>query len=142
MSDEILYAEDNPADAELALRTLRKCTSCNVVWVQDGVQAVDFVFRRGEYADRSPSNPRLILLDLKMPRMDGIDVLRMLKEDEQSRSIPVVIMTSSHEESDLVRSYQLGVNSYVVKPMDLKSFQSAVEEVGVYWLVRNQISAE
>ena len=136
---EILYAEDNPADAELTLRTLKaKHIANNIVWVKDGVEALDFLHCREAYAGRTNGMPKLILLDLKMPRMDGIDVLRELKSDERMKTIPVVIMTSSHEENDLVRSYQLGVNSYVVKPMDFDKFADMVEEIGLYWMISNK----
>ncbi len=136
---EILYAEDNPADAELTLRTLKaKHIANNIVWVKDGAEALDFLHCREAYAGRTNGMPKLILLDLKMPRMDGIDVLRELKSDERMKTIPVVIMTSSHEENDLVRSYQLGVNSYVVKPMDFDKFADMVEEIGLYWMISNK----
>ncbi len=136
---EILYAEDNPADAELTLRTLKaKHIANNIVWVKDGAEALDFLHCREAYAGRTNGMPKLILLDLKMPRMDGIDVLKALKSDERMKTIPVVIMTSSHEENDLVRSYQLGVNSYVVKPMDFDKFADMVEEIGLYWMISNK----
>ena len=136
---EILYAEDNPADAELTLRTLKaKHIANNIVWVKDGAEALDFLHCREAYAGRTNGMPKLILLDLKMPRLDGIDVLKELKSDERMKTIPVVIMTSSHEENDLVRSYQLGVNSYVVKPMDFDKFADMVEEIGLYWMISNK----
>lgn len=139
---EILYAEDNPADAELTLRTLKaKHIANNIVWVKDGAEALDFLHCREAYAGRTNGMPKLILLDLKMPRMDGIDVLKALKSDERMKTIPVVIMTSSHEENDLVRSYQLGVNSYVVKPMDFDKFADMVEEIGLYWMISNKTPA-
>jgi two-component system, response regulator len=136
---EILYAEDNPADAELTLRTLKaKHIANNVVWVKDGAEALDFLYRRGSYTVRAESAPKLILLDIKMPKVDGIEVLKELKSNEHLKTIPVVIMTSSEEEADLIDSYQLGVNSYVVKPMDFDKFAEMVEEVGLYWLVSNK----
>ena len=138
---EILYAEDNPADAELTLRTLKQKRIANhIVWVKDGAELLDFVFTRGDYANRGNGMPRMILLDLKMPRVDGIDALKELKSDERTRRIPVVMMTSSHEEVDLIRSYELGVNSYVVKPMDFDKFADSVTEVGLYWMVSNRTS--
>lgn len=136
---EILYAEDNPADAELTLRTLKaKHIANNIVWVKDGAEVLDFLYCRGSYAGRTNGMPKLILLDLKMPRMDGIDVLKALKSDEHMKTIPVVIMTSSSEETDLVRSYQFGVNSFVVKPMDFDKFSDMVEEIGLYWMISNK----
>ncbi len=136
---EILYAEDNPSDAELTLYTLKtRNIANNIVWVRDGVEVLEFVKYRGRYANRSEGMPKMILLDLKMPKMDGIDVLRALKADEATRGIPVVIMTSSHEESDLVRSYKLGVNSYIVKPVDFDNFAKMVTEVGLYWMLSNK----
>ena len=136
---EILYAEDNPADAELTLRTLKaKHIANNIVWVKDGAEVLDFLHCREAYAGRTNGMPKLILLDLKMPRMDGIDVLKALKSDEHMKTIPVVIMTSSSEETDLVRSYQFGVNSFVVKPMDFDKFSDMVEEIGLYWMISNK----
>ncbi|HEX2667179.1 MAG TPA: response regulator [Gammaproteobacteria bacterium] len=137
---EILYAEDNPADAELTLYTLKTRNIANhIVWVRDGVEVLDFLKYRGRYAGRTQSMPKMILLDLKMPKMDGIDVLRVLKADPETQGIPVVIMTSSHEESDLIRSYKLGVNSYIVKPVDFDNFAKMVSEVGLYWMLSNKV---
>jgi CheY-like chemotaxis protein len=137
---EILYAEDNPSDAELTLYTLKtRNIANNIVWVRDGVEVLDFIKYRGRYANRTGGMPKMILLDLKMPKMDGIDVLRALKSEEATRGIPVVIMTSSHEESDLVRSYKLGVNSYIVKPVDFDNFAKMVSEVGLYWMLSNKV---
>jgi two-component system response regulator len=137
---EILYAEDNPSDAELTLYTLKtRNIANNIVWVRDGVEALDFIKYRGRYTSRTGGMPKMILLDLKMPKMDGIDVLRALKAEEDTRGIPVVIMTSSHEESDLVRSYKLGVNSYIVKPVDFDNFAKMVSEVGLYWMLSNKV---
>jgi CheY-like chemotaxis protein len=136
---DILYAEDNPADAELTLYTLKtRNIANNIVWVRDGVEALDFLKRRGRYANRTGGMPRMVLLDLKMPKLDGVDVLRALKAEESTRGVPVVIMTSSHEEADLVKSYKLGVNSYVVKPVDFDKFAEVVTEVGLYWMVCNK----
>ncbi len=136
---EILYAEDNPADAELTLRTLKdRKIANNIVWVQDGAAALDFIRRQGKYQGRMGGMPRMILLDLKMPKVDGIDVLKALKSEASTQAIPVVIMTSSHEETDLVKTYKLGVNSYIVKPVDFDKFAQVVSEVGLYWLVSNK----
>jgi len=136
---DILYAEDNPADAELTLYTLKtRNIANNIVWVRDGVEALDFIKRRGRYASRVGGMPKMVLLDLKMPKLDGVDVLKALKSDESTRAVPVVIMTSSHEETDLVKSYKLGVNSYVVKPVDFDKFAEMVTEVGLYWMVCNK----
>ena len=136
---DILYAEDNPADAELTLYTLKtRNIANNIVWVRDGVEALDFLKYRGRFANRSGGLPKMVLLDLKMPKLDGVDVLRAMKAEEKTRGVPVVIMTSSHEESDLVKSYRLGVNSYVVKPVDFDKFAEVVTEVGLYWMVCNK----
>ena len=139
---EILYAEDNPADAELTLHTLKeRKIANNIVWVQDGAEALDYIHRRGKFAARSEGMPRVILLDLKMPKVDGIDVLKAIKSGPDTQAIPVIIMTSSQEESDLVKSYKLGVNSYIVKPVDFDKFAQVVEDVGLYWLVSNKAPA-
>jgi two-component system response regulator len=137
---EILLVEDNPDDAELALYALEKNKIANRVAVaRDGVEALDYVFRKGLYANRhSEEEPRLILLDLKLPKLDGIDVLRALKRDPRSSSIPIVMLTSSREERDIVESYQLGVNSYIVKPVDFEQFTRAVQQIGMYWLILNE----
>jgi two-component system response regulator len=136
---DILYAEDNPADAELTLYTLKtRNIANNIVWVRDGVEALDFLKYRGRFANRVGGMPKMVLLDLKMPKLDGVDVLRAMKAEENSRGVPVVIMTSSHEESDLIKSYKLGVNSYVVKPVDFDKFAEVVTEVGLYWMVCNK----
>jgi two-component system response regulator len=137
---EILLIEDNDADAEMTCRAIRKGNVVNsVVRVHDGVEALEFMFREGAYAKRSSGNPRLILLDLKMPRLGGIDVLRRLKADTATRTIPVVVFTSSAEEKDVVESYQLGVNSYLVKPVDMAAFTSVIGQIGLYWAVMNRI---
>jgi len=139
---EILLAEDNSADAELALRALRDKRLVNtVVWVKDGDEALDYVFRRGAYRDRAVGNPRLVLLDLKMPKVDGLEVLRALKSADSTRAIPVVVMTSSSEERDLVETYRLGVNSYIVKPVDFDQFAAVVASAGYYWSVVNKVPA-
>ena len=137
---EILLVEDNPTDAELTMRALKKKNLANnLVWVKDGVEALDFVFCRGQYAGRITSTPKLILLDLKLPKIDGIEVLRILKADARTRAVPVVMLTSSHEESDIVESYQLGVNSYIVKPVDFEKFLEMVSHVGLYWSLVNKV---
>lgn len=137
---EILLVEDNPHDAELTIRALKKANLANqLIHLQDGAEALDFLFARGVYADRNITNrPKVILLDIKMPKVDGIEVLRQLKLNEVTRTIPVVIMTSSKEEQDIITSYDLGVNSYVVKPVDFEGFAKAVSELGFYWLITNQ----
>jgi CheY-like chemotaxis protein len=135
----ILYAEDSAADVELTLAALEEHHLANeVVAVGDGVEALDYLYRRGAFADREAGNPAVVLLDLKMPRVDGLEVLRQVKSDPDLRTIPVVIMTSSREERDLVESYRLGVNAYVVKPVDFEQFVAAVKEVGMFWAVVNE----
>jgi len=137
---EILLVEDNLCDAELTIRALEEHHLANkLVHLKDGAEALDFIFGRGAYAGRETSqHPRVVLLDLKMPKVDGLEVLRALKSDERTKSIPVVVLTSSAEQKDLVQSYQLGVNSYVVKPVDFDSFSKAVSELGCYWLLLNR----
>lgn len=137
---EILLVEDNKNDAELAIRALRKVNLGNhLVHVKDGVEALDFLFATGKYSDREASNkPKVILLDIKMPRLDGIEVLRQLRANALTKSIPVVMMTSSKEENDIIVSYELGVNSFVVKPVDFNSFSKAVSDLGLYWLLINE----
>jgi two-component system, response regulator len=138
-SVEILLVEDDATDAELTLRALRKYNLANnVTWVKDGAEALDFIFRTGSHAQRGNGNPRLILLDLKLPKVDGIEVLRRVKSDERTRTIPVVMLTSSQEERDIVESYKLGVNSYLVKPVDFSRFIEVVSEAGLYWGVLNK----
>jgi two-component system, response regulator len=137
---EILLVEDNASDAELTIRALKKVNLANkLVHVKNGAEALDFVFARGNFSDRSISDlPKLILLDIKMPKVDGIEVLRQIKGNETTKFIPVVIMTSSMEEQDIISSYKLGVNSYVVKPVEFENFAKAVTELGLYWLLMNQ----
>ena len=137
---EILLVEDNPTDAELTMRALRKNNLANnLVWVKDGVEALDFIFCKGQYQDRINSAPKLILLDLKLPKIDGIEVLRTLKSDAKTRTVPVVMLTSSNEERDIVESYHLGVNSYIVKPVDFDKFLEMVSQVGLYWSLVNKV---
>ncbi len=137
---EILLVEDNPTDAELAIRALRKNHLANsLVWVKDGAEALDFVFGEGEYRGRKPENgPRVILLDLRLPKVDGMEVLKKLKGDGRTKTIPVVVLTSSREDRDIADSYQLGVNSYIGKPVEFDEFARVVSELGLYWLVVNQ----
>lgn len=137
---EILLVEDNPTDAELAIRALRKKNLANnLVWVRDGAEALDFVFCKGQYQDRANGTPKLILLDLKLPKVDGIEVLRKIKADPDAKSVPVVMLTSSQEERDIVDSYELGVNSYIVKPVDFEKFLDMVAQVGLYWSLVNKV---
>ena len=136
---EILLVEDNKLDAELTLRALKNGGLANkVLWVKDGQQALDYLFRHGDYAERSDTVPRLVLLDLKMPRVDGIEVLRSIKAEDRTRRIPVVVMTSSQEEKDVAQTYELGVNSYVVKPVDFNAFADIARQSGYYWLAINR----
>ncbi len=137
---EILLVEDNPHDGELALRVLKKHNLANqIVWVRDGAEALDFIFCDGQYAGRNMlGQPSLLLLDLKLPKVDGLEVLRRVKGDERTRTIPVVVLTSSQEERDMVESYKLGVNSYIVKPVDFGKFTDTVVQVGLYWVVANK----
>ena len=136
---EILLVEDNPTDAEMATRALEHEQIANhVTWMKDGEQALDYLFRRGAHAGRASHEPKLILLDLKMPKVDGLEVLRQIKANEATRPIPVVMLTSSAEERDLVETYRLGVNSYIVKPVDFEKFVQAVEHLGLYWLLLNE----
>ncbi|QDQ24993.1 response regulator [Chitinimonas arctica] len=136
---DVLLVEDNPADAEMTLTTLRDQRLANrIAWVKDGEAAIDYLFCRGIYAERDPQPPRLVLLDLKLPKIDGVEVLRVMKEDLRLRNIPVVMLTSSAEESDLVRTYGLGVNSYVVKPVDFDEFSVEIGKLGFYWLLINR----
>ena len=135
----ILLVEDSLADAELAMRALEESHLANeVLHLRDGVEALDYLYRRGDFADRPEGHPALVLLDLKMPRLDGTEVLRQLKSDPAMRTIPIVIMTSSREEGDLLASYALGVNAYVVKPVNFREFFDAVKQVGSFWGVLNE----
>lgn len=137
---EILLVEDNPNDVELTLRALKKNNLTNRVHVvKDGAEALEYIFANGAYAHRKiEDHPRVILLDLKLPKVDGLQVLRQIKSDERTKVIPVVVLTSSKEERDLVESYKLGANSYITKPVDFDSFVKAVAELGLYWLLLNQ----
>ncbi len=137
---EILLVEDNPNDAELTLRSLRKNNVSNRIHVvRDGAEALEFIFGKGAYNGRSlKEGPKVILLDLKLPKVDGLEVLRQIKNDQQTRKVPVVILTSSKEERDIVEGYRLGVNSYIVKPVDFAQFTEAVRQLGLYWILLNQ----
>jgi CheY-like chemotaxis protein len=135
----ILIVDDSPRDMELALDALDEYNLANeIVTLGDGSEALDYLYRRGAFADRTDPQPGVILLDLKMPKVDGLEVLRQIRADADLKLIPVVIMTSSREEQDLIRSYELGVNSYVVKPLDFGEFTSAVKQVGAFWAVLNE----
>jgi two-component system response regulator len=136
---EILLVEDNQFEAELTLRSLAKSNLSNhVLHVTDGAKALDFIFARNEYASRSRFNvPRLILLDLKLPKINGRQFLKAIKSDERTKTIPVIVLTSSKEENDIASSYELGVNSYIVKPVNFDSFSKAVVELGMYWMLSN-----
>ncbi len=137
---EILLVEDNLNDAELCLRALKKNNLSNPVFhVKDGAEALDFLFAKGVYAARKDSVlPKLILLDLKMPKIDGLEVLRIIKSDNETKHIPIVILTSSKEERDLIDSYHLGANSYIIKPVEFDKFAKAIVDIGMYWMVLNQ----
>jgi CheY-like chemotaxis protein len=134
----ILMVEDDPKDVELALTALEDYNLANeVVVVRDGEEALNYLYYRNGFANRNSGNPAVMLLDLKLPKVDGLEVLRQVKADEQLKLIPVVVLTSSHEEKDLVTSYKLGVNAYVVKPVDFHQFVNAIKELGVFWAVIN-----
>jgi len=137
---EILLVEDNPDDAELALRALKKHNLANhVVVATDGEEALDFIFGRGAYSGRKVENgPKIIILDLKLPKVDGLEVLRAVKGDERTKIIPIIALTSSNEEKDVIESYRLGVNSYIVKPVEFDKFVIAVRDLGLYWLLLNR----
>jgi CheY-like chemotaxis protein len=139
----ILLAEDSAQDAELTLNALAEHNITNSVdLARDGAEALDYLYKRGQFAGRQGGNPVLVLLDLKMPRVDGLELLRTVKADPQLRTIPVVILTSSREEQDVVRSYELGVNAYVVKPVEFDQFMRAVRDLGLFWLLINETPPE
>jgi CheY-like chemotaxis protein len=135
----ILMVEDDPKDVELTLTALEDYNLANeVVVARDGEEALDYLYCRGSFATRSGENPAVLLLDLKLPKVDGLEVLQKIKSDDKLRMIPVVVLTSSHEEKDMVASYRLGVNAYVVKPVDFHEFVNAIKELGIFWAVINQ----
>jgi len=135
----ILLVEDNPVDAELTMEALGEHNLANKVeWVRDGEEALDYLYHRGAFKDRQGNDPVVILLDLKLPKVDGLQVLRAIKEDDLLRNIPVVILTSSREEKDLIEGYRLGVNAYVVKPVEFGAFMDAVKELGAFWALINE----
>ncbi|MEW5797507.1 MAG: response regulator [Bacteroidota bacterium] len=135
----ILLAEDNPKDVELTLEALGEHNLANdVVVVNDGAEALDYLYCRGKYETRTPGNPAVVLLDLKMPKVDGIQVLKTIKNDESLKTVPVVVLTSSREERDLVETYRLGVNAYVVKPVEFQEFVGAVSQLGIFWAIVNE----
>ena len=138
---DILLVEDNETDAELCMRALKKHNLANdVVWVKDGAEALDFIFRTGSYAGvPNHVRPKVILLDLRLPKVDGIEVLRRLKSDEATREIPVAVLTSSKEDRDLKECYRLGVNSYIAKPVEFDQFVDTIAKLGLYWLVINRV---
>lgn len=138
---DILLIEDNPHEAELAIRSLRKHHLANrLIHIDDGEEALDFLFARGKYeANKGAANPKLVLLDLKLPRISGHEILAQIRADERLKAIPVVILTSSTEEVDIMKSYSLGVNSYIVKPVNFQAFSKSIEELGMYWVVTNKI---
>ncbi len=137
---EVLLVEDNETDAELTIRALkRKNLANNLVWVKDGEEALEFIFATGRYAERKILDlPKLVLLDLRMPKVDGMEVLRKIKADERTNKIPIVVLTSSKEDEDIVESYNLGVNSYVSKPVEFEEFTNAVSTLGLYWMLLNK----
>ena len=136
----ILFAEDNPMDVELTLEALADHNLANnVIVVRDGVETLEYLRCEGKYKRRIPGNPAVLLLDIKMPRMDGLEVLKAIRGDDKLKTLPVVMLTSSREEQDMVRSYALGVNAYVVKPVDFKEFIEAVKQVVVFWAVINEV---
>jgi two-component system response regulator len=139
-NNPILLAEDNPDDQELALRAFSKSNLSNqIILAKDGVEALDYLFGRGQYAgDELPTLPAVALLDLKMPRKDGLEVLQEIRAHERTKYLPVVLLTSSKEEQDIVKSYRLGVNSYVRKPVDFNEFLKAIQQLGLYWLILNE----
>lgn len=139
MLKPILLVEDNPHDLELTLVALERSQLANqVIVLRDGAEALDYLLRRGDYSTRDVGNPAVLLLDLKLPKLDGLEVLKAIRESAELRSIPVVMLTSSREEPDLLRAYELGVNAYVVKPVEFREFVSAISDLGVFWAVLNE----
>ena len=137
---EVLLVDDDEADAELTIRALRKEGLANrIYWAKDGQEGLDFVYRQGSFKDRDGTNPKLILLDIKMPKVDGIEVLRRLKSDPATRLIPIVIMTSSDRDRDVIDSYRLGVNAYVVKPIEFEDLSATITRLGFFWMLVNRL---
>jgi two-component system response regulator len=137
---EILYVEDDPADVELTMAALQDSGVANTIYqARDGVEALDFLFCRGKHADRGFSNPKVVLLDLKLPKISGLEVLQAIRADERTRMLPVVILTSSREQRDLIDSYKLGVNSFIQKPVDFEQFSQTIRQMGFYWLLVNEV---
>lgn len=135
----ILLVEDNPRDLELTLAALAKCQLANdIIVARDGAEALDFLYSRGQFAGRDPGPPAVVLLDLKLPKVDGLEVLQTVKNDALRRQIPVVMLTASREERDLLRSYELGVNAFVVKPVDFNAFFEAIQDLGMFWAILNE----
>jgi CheY-like chemotaxis protein len=140
---KILYVEDSKLDVELTLEVLRENKILNpIIVAKDGVEALQYLNREGEFKDLLPGNPGMILLDLKMPRMDGLEFTKIVRNDERFKFIPIIMLTSSREEKDLIKSYQLGVNAYVVKPVDFVDFADIVKQTGVFWAIINELPAE
>ncbi|MFO7896540.1 MAG: response regulator, partial [Candidatus Cloacimonadales bacterium] len=137
---EILIVEDNPNDAEMALRAFQKNKLTNKILIaRDGVEALDYIFARGKFSERDTKNkPKIILLDLKLPKISGLEVLKEIKQNAETKTIPVIMLTSSQQETDIVKSYELGVNSYIIKPVDFNKFVEAVKSLGFYWLLLNK----
>lgn len=136
---QILLVEDNPSDAELTLHALNKNNLANSVdWVKDGEEALDYLFHRGQYANKNTGLPKVVLLDLRLPKLDGIDVLRAVRKNPKTKELPIVVLTSSKEETDLVETYRLGVNSFVAKPVVFKEFVETVANLGLYWVIVNR----
>jgi CheY-like chemotaxis protein len=139
---EVLLVDDDETDAELTIRALRKEGLANrIYWAKDGQEGLDFIYRQGPFSDRDGTNPKLILLDIKMPRVDGIEVLRRLKSDPATRLIPIVIMTSSDSDRDVIETYRLGVNAYVVKPIEFENLSKAITHLGFFWMAVNRLPA-
>ena len=139
---DILYAEDSPADAEMTLRAFKKQQLVNkLIWVKDGEEALNYLFCEGPFADRPAKNPNLVLLDLKMPKVNGLEVLQRIKSSPALQSIPVVMLTSSAEDTDIKKAYELGVNSYIVKPVGFNNFSEIVVGMGMYWMLTNRAPA-
>jgi len=136
---DILLVEDSPTDGELCIRTLKKHNLANkLLWVKDGAEALDALFRTGAFVGRKDGNPKVVLLDLRLPKIDGLEVLRRVRADERTKAVPVVVLTSSKEERDLTEAYKLGANSFIVKPVEFDSFVDTVSKLGLYWLLVNK----